>query len=78
MSLAACGSKQVALLPPPAALTADCPETATIVDAAIIALEQGTAIIVTNGDLVRKIRALRLDLQLCNADKAGLRAWNAR
>jgi hypothetical protein len=31
--------------------------------------------IVVNGDLIYKIRALRVDLKNCNADKAGLRAW---
>jgi hypothetical protein len=31
--------------------------------------------LVVNGDLVYKVRALRMDLKACNADKASLRAW---
>lgn len=58
---------------------ADCPETATAVDAALAAMAAGASVIptVNNGDLVRKIRALRVDLKLCNADKAALRSWKA-
>lgn len=77
--LAACGTKPVALpVAPPAALLADCPETPTEVDRAVQALiEQAPYREVTNGDLVRKIRQLRVDLQLCNADKAALREWTS-
>lgn len=41
----------------------DCPETATPM--------------VTNADLVIKLRDLRMDLKSCNADKAALREWVA-
>ena len=57
---------------------ADCPETPTNVDAALAAVELGLSHQpVTNGDLVRKIRALRVDLKLCNADKGALRQWSS-
>lgn len=56
-------SKQVrpAVITPPAALLADCPETKIMV--------------ATNGDLVLKLRSLRVDLQSCNADKEALRSF---
>jgi len=31
--------------------------------------------LLVNGDLALKVRALRVDLKDCNADKASLRAW---
>lgn len=80
MSLGACGSKLKVVSPGglPPALIADCPETQTKLDMAEAALVSGSAIIpVENGDLVRKIRALRVDLRNCNADKQGLRSLDA-
>ncbi|WP_425514717.1 Rz1-like lysis system protein LysC [Aquisediminimonas sediminicola] len=62
LSLTACGKREhPALLPPPQALIEDCPETS-------IPLE-------TTGDLVLKVRSLRVDLSNCNADKGALRIW---
>lgn len=49
---------------------ADCVETETTLDRALV-----QATVVTNADLVLKIRQLRVDLQNCNADKAALRSW---
>lgn len=46
---------------PPAAYMEDCVETK--VDVAV------------NGDLLRKIKRLRVDLAECNEDKAALREW---
>lgn len=56
---------------------ADCAETPTVVDHALAAMEANLLYDpVTNGDLVRKIRQLRVDLKHCNADKAALRQWS--
>lgn len=62
---------------PPAALMMACVETPTALDVALQALDEGAVAIpaVTNADLIRKIRALRLDLKVCNTDKAALRGW---
>lgn len=55
--------RPVTFIAPPASLMADCPET--------------DMPLVVNADLVFKVRALRVDLKDCNADKAGLREWSA-
>lgn len=63
-SLTACGPKVVTRsLPvfPPDNLLQDCIET--------------DVPLVVNKDLVTKIEKLKKDLGVCNADKAGLRAW---
>lgn len=64
LTLSACGTVHVRTLTltPPTTLMQDCPETD-------IALH-------VNGDLVKKIRSLRVDLKHCNADKAALRDWS--
>ena len=65
-------------LPAPPELTKDCLETALAFDLYEASIRAGSAFapIVTNGDLVRKIQALRSDLRRCNADKAALRLWS--
>lgn len=63
-SLTACGNRtriEYKFVPPPEGLIQDCPATPVA--------------LVVNGDLAKAILAGRLDLALCNADKAGLRAW---
>lgn len=79
MSLGACSTNPTPVpVTPPASLMAPCPETPTAVDIALVALEAGLEHDpVTNADLVRKIRQLRVDLRNCNADKAALRDWSA-
>jgi hypothetical protein len=61
MLLGACGRTELRFVPPPTELIQDCPSTEPP--------------IVTNGDLVLAVRAGRVDLKNCNADKAGLRKW---
>lgn len=78
--LTACGTNPRPVpISPPVALMQDCNETQTALDAYLEAAEADQALlqVPTNGDLVRKIRALRVDLRVCNADKAGLRQWVA-
>lgn len=81
LSLTACGSTRTKAIPvaPPAVLMQDCPEVRTKLDTALDASQaELEGYQVTNADLVRKIRQLRLDLALCNADKAALRGWSAK
>lgn len=80
MFLGACGTNRVPLaVTPPVALMQACQETQTAVDRGEAQLAAGQPVDppVTNGDLVRKVRALRVDLKNCNADKAALRTWGA-
>jgi len=53
-------------------LSKECPETGTQFDL----YEQGGIESLVNGDLVRKIAALRKDLKACNADKQGIQLWS--
>lgn len=55
----------------------ECLETNTRLDEAADALEAGLAFApaITNADLIDKIKSLRLDLKLCDADKTALRSW---
>ncbi len=55
----------------------DCAETMVAFDRAMVQFAAGKEYVVTNGDLALKIRSLRADLALCNADKAALRQWKA-
>ena len=48
----------------PTELLEDCPETPIPVQ--------------VNGDLIRKVRSLRVDLKNCNADKKALRDWASK
>lgn len=62
LSLTACASAKFPH--PPASLIQDCPERAVEIR--------------VNGDMAIKILALKEDLASCNADKAGLRAWDKK
>ena len=65
-------------LPAPPELLRDCQETVVALDLYEASIRAGSAFaaVVSNGDLVRKIQALRSDLRRCNADKAALRLWS--
>ena len=61
-SLTGCASAtKLTVLPPPLALLQDCPHPNTLV--------------VTNGDLLRLLRAYEAALDACNIDKQALREW---
>lgn len=79
MLCAACGTTKYVpvAVKVPAALTGPCEETATQLDLAAAVLEAGLPLTspVTNSDLVEKIRALRVDLATCSAEKAEIRDW---
>lgn len=76
MSLTACGIKP-GVQRPPAALLNDCTETATELDRAV-KQDATNGNVITNSDLVWKIRQLRVDLKECNADKEAIRKWYER
>ena len=79
MFLGACSQEvRTEKLPAPPALLRDCPETVVARDLYEASIRAGSAFApaVSNGDLVRKIQALRSDLRRCSADKAALRLWN--
>lgn len=64
LSLTACGTPSgLSSTLPPSHLLESCPEPSWPVSGG------------TNGDLARLLREYQLALDLCNADKAGLRAW---
>lgn len=64
LSLTACGKGEVRSTPTPIPeeFTEDCPETPVDIN--------------YNRDLATKIITLKADLRMCNADKAGMRAYN--
>jgi hypothetical protein len=65
LSLTACGSRyhpKGLPTPIPEEFTEDCPETDVPIN--------------YNRDLATKIIVLKSDLKMCNADKAGMRAYN--
>ena len=73
LSLGACGQKVVEVgIPVPQELSKECTETAVSFDL----YEQGVIESLVNGDLLRKIDALRSDLKACNADKQCIQLWS--